>query len=146
MIEEFNTPNINKPELENSEEKFILSRSTTIAELVQQGLLIKKQQDILELKDEVTLWENVAYDPIKDEITEDVEKIDRLTKIAPEDLLKDLIKEANIRIELDGKSEEKLREENKKLGIKTPKWEDIENGIKINEAEEERRIVKGGEA
>lgn len=146
MIEEFNTPNINKPELENSEEKFVLSRSTTIAELVKQELLTKEQQDVLELKDEVTLWENVAYDPIKGGITEDAEKIDRLTKIEPEDLLKDLIKEANIRIELDGKSEEELREENKKLGIKTPKWEDIENGIKINEAEEEGRIVKGGEA
>ena len=146
MSEKFNLTNNIEDQSENNKENFVLSRSTTIAELVQQELLTKEQQAILELKDEVTLWENVAYDPIKGEMTEDAEKIDRLIKIPLEDLLKDLIKEANIRIELDGKSEEELLEENKKLGIKTPKWQDIENGLKISEAEEESRIIPEGKA
>ena len=73
MTEKLDQININKKESDNNREKFILCRSTTIAELVQQGMLTKEQQDVLELGDEITLWEYIAYEPAEGKMTEDTD-------------------------------------------------------------------------
>ncbi|MBT4277123.1 hypothetical protein HOD96_00025 [Candidatus Falkowbacteria bacterium] len=141
MTEKLDQININKKESDNNREKFILSRSTTIAELVQQGMLTKEQQDVLELGDEITLWEYIAYEPAEGKMTEDTEKIERLVKMSPEKLLEDLIKDTDICIEFNSKSDEELQKDLEKAGVKLPEWKDIENRLKISEAKKEGRIT-----
>ena len=141
MTEKLDQININKKESDNNREKFILSRSTTIAELVQQGMLTKEQQDVLELGDEITLWEYIAYEPAEGKMTENTEKIERLVKMSPEKLLEDLIKDTDICIEFNSKSDEELQKDLEKAGVKLPEWKDIENRLKISEAKKEGRIT-----
>jgi len=61
--------------------------------------------------------------------------------MSPEKLLEDLIKDTDICIEFNSKSDEELQKDLEKAGVKLPEWKDIENRLKISEAKKEGRIT-----
>lgn len=103
-----------------------LTKDTTVAELIQKGLLSQDQKEVIELEDEATLLECAAFDPEAGRATSDKKKLEELSNTAPLKLLEKIKDFADSLLDIEDMSNDEIERKLQETGIRLPEFEKVE--------------------